>query len=62
MSWPPVVTLVGAHATLRPLEPAHHDALCDATRDGELWKLWYTGVPSPEHMAAEIERRRALPT
>jgi RimJ/RimL family protein N-acetyltransferase len=62
MSWPPAVTLVGAHATLRPLELAHHDALCDAARDGELWKLWYTSVPSPERMAAEIERRRALST
>ena len=39
---------------------AHHDALCDATRDGELWRLWYTAVPSPEGMAAEIERRLAL--
>ena len=31
-------------------------------RDGELWKLWYTSVPSPEGMRAEIERRLALPT
>ena len=29
-------------------------------RDGELWRLWYTSVPSPEGMAAEIERRLAL--
>ena len=29
-------------------------------RDGELWKLWYTSVPAPEAMAAEIERRLAL--
>jgi RimJ/RimL family protein N-acetyltransferase len=31
-----------------------------ATKDGELWKLWYTSVPSPEGMAAEIERRLEL--
>ena len=29
-------------------------------RDGELWKLWYTAVPSPERMAVEIVRRREL--
>ena len=34
--------------------------LQDAARDGELWKLWYTLVPAPEGMAAEIERRLGL--
>ena len=62
MSWPDPVSLAGAHATLRPLAREHLDGLRDATRDGELWKLWYTAVPSPEGMAAEIERRLALPT
>ncbi len=38
----------------------HPHDLCDATRAGELWKLWYTIVPSPEQMRAEIERRSAL--
>jgi RimJ/RimL family protein N-acetyltransferase len=60
VSWLVPVTLTGAHARLEPLAPAHHDALCDAARDGELWTLWYTSVPSPEGMAAEIERRLAL--
>ena len=60
MAWPDPVTLASPHATLRPLSPDHHDALCEATRDGELWRLWYTAVPSPEGMAAEIERRLAL--
>ena len=54
------ITLKGSHASLVPLEMAHHDALCDAVRDGELWKLWYTTVPSPEGMAKEIERRLGL--
>jgi RimJ/RimL family protein N-acetyltransferase len=62
MHWPDPVTLAGPHARLEPLTAAHHDALCDAVRDGELWKLWYTSVPSPEGMAAEIQRRLALPT
>lgn len=60
MPWPEPVTLEGPHATLRPLAHEHHDALCDATRDGELWKLWYTAVPSPEGMKAEIDRRLTL--
>lgn len=38
----------------------HHDGLVDAARDGELWRLWYTSVPSPDGMAAEIDRRLAL--
>ena len=62
MGWPASVTLQGAHARLEPLALDHHDALCDAVRDGTLWQLWYTSVPSPEGMRAEIERRLALPT
>ncbi len=60
MGWPDAVTLAGPQARLEPLSMAHHDALCEATRDGELWKLWYTAVPSPEGMAAEITRRLEL--
>ena len=60
MAWPDSITLQGPHAGLRPLSHEHHDALCEATRDGELWKLWYTSVPSPEGMRAEIARRLDL--
>lgn len=60
MSWPAPVELKGLHACLQPLSTHHHDALCEATRDGELWRLWYTAVPSPEGMAAEIQRRLGL--
>jgi len=54
------VTLRGGHATLVPLSPDHGPALAEATRDGELWNLWYTSVPHPDRMAAEIARRLAL--
>jgi RimJ/RimL family protein N-acetyltransferase len=54
------VTLKGTHATLAPLSPEHARALGDAARDGELWRLWYTTVPSPEDMAREIDRRLSL--
>jgi RimJ/RimL family protein N-acetyltransferase len=58
--WLEPVTLEGPHARLVPLSREHTEALCAATRDGELWQLWYTAVPSPEGMAAEIERRLGL--
>jgi len=58
--WLAPLSMGGEHARLVPLAHEHRDGLCDATRDGELWKLWYTTVPSPEGMAAEIERRLAL--
>ena len=29
-------------------------------RDGELWRHWYTAIPAPEGMAAEIRRRLDL--
>jgi len=60
MSWLAPATLTGQHCALEPLSAEHHDGLVDATRDGELWKLWYTAVPSPEGMAAEIARRLGL--
>jgi RimJ/RimL family protein N-acetyltransferase len=58
--WPEAVTLHGNLVTVVPLEAAHHDALVDVVRDGELWNLWYTKVPSPETMRADIERRLGL--
>ena len=60
MSWPEPVALAGSHARLLPLAPEHAAALTEAARDGELWRLWYTAIPSPEGMAAEIERRLSL--
>jgi len=59
MAWPPDVTLEGAHATLVPLSQDHCAALTEAVKDGELWKLWYTLVPTPEAMAANIDERLA---
>jgi RimJ/RimL family protein N-acetyltransferase len=54
------VTLRGRLVTLEPLSQDHCDELEDAVRDGELWRLWYTAVPRPEGMGAEIARRLAL--
>jgi RimJ/RimL family protein N-acetyltransferase len=60
MDWLSPVTLTGSTATLEPLEARHGDDLVDSVRDGELWNLWYTFVPRPEQVGAEIERRLAL--
>lgn len=54
------VTLGGSRVVLAPLAHEHRDALAEAVRDGELWKLWYTLIPTPEEMRADIERRLAL--
>lgn len=51
------IVLTGDLVVLEPLDRAHHDELVDAASDGRLWELWYTSVPSPDSMAAEIERR-----
>ncbi len=53
-------TLQGRLVTLEPLSHEHHDGLVEAVRDGELWKLFYTRVPAPEEMTAEIDRRLEL--
>ncbi len=59
-AWISPLTLTGRHATLVPLAADHAPALAEASRDGELWRLWYTSVPAPEQMDAEIERRLGL--
>jgi len=58
--WPDAVTLQGTHVRLEPLAHSHHEELAEASADGQLWRLWYTSVPSPEQMTAEIDRRLAL--
>jgi len=60
MNWLEPVSLRGARAALEPLAVTHRDALMEAVKDGELWKLWYTHVPPPDKMGAEIERRLKL--
>jgi N-acetyltransferase len=59
MDWIKPIVLTGRYATLLPLALEHHDDLVEATKDGELWKLWYATVPSPENMLKEINYRLA---
>jgi RimJ/RimL family protein N-acetyltransferase len=51
--------LTGAMATLEPLAPEHATELAQAVAENDLYKVWYTRLPSPEGMDAEIENRLA---
>ena len=54
------VTLTGHLVRLEPLTHDHLPGLVDATNDGDMWDRWYTSVPRPEDMAAEVDRRLRL--
>ncbi|EBA18129.1 probable amino-acid acetyltransferase [Roseobacter sp. SK209-2-6] len=58
--WAKPVTLKGQHVTLAPLSPSHTPDLAEASADGNLSSLWYTSVPPPDAMPAEIARRLSL--
>jgi hypothetical protein len=60
MLWPETVILNGAIASLEPLSQNHCAALVEAVKDGDLHQLWYTSVPSPESMRADIERKLVM--
>ena len=54
------IRLLGQHVHLVPLAAELHDDLVQSVQDGQLWNLWYTDIPTPEGMAAEITRRLDL--
>jgi RimJ/RimL family protein N-acetyltransferase len=60
MAWLEPVSLNGSDARLEPLSIAHLEDLIDSVNDGALWNLWYTTIPRPDGMRAEIERRLRL--
>lgn len=53
------VLLTGGHVRLEPLGPQHAPGLALAAADGEVWRTWTTGIPTPDAVPAEIERRLA---
>ena len=53
-AWLQPVDLVGTHVRLEPLQAGHAAALRDAMSDGELWRLWYTAVPTFDGMDGYI--------
>jgi len=58
--WVQPVTLTGSRATLEPLSTGQAAGLREAAADGDLHRLWYTSVPSPDRVEAEIARRLGL--
>jgi RimJ/RimL family protein N-acetyltransferase len=60
MKLPEIPTLEGTSVRLEPLSQARANELSEACQDGKLYDLWYTWVPSPDRMSADIDRRLAL--
>ena len=54
--WIEPVTLTGTNVILEPLSLEHKDGLIEAVKDGELWKLWYTTIPTPEKVEDYIQK------
>jgi N-acetyltransferase len=53
-NWIQPSVLSGKTVSLEPLQNNHREALLAAASDGQLWKLWYTGVPGPETIGQYI--------
>ncbi len=58
--WPTPVTLSDTAVTLAPTTQDHAADLKEAAAESDLWKLWYTAVPHPDGIEAEIDRRLGL--
>ena len=54
--WINDIELKGQLVELIPLAQEHTNAVAEAVQDGELWKLWYTGVPSPKMVDAYVQK------
>lgn len=52
--WVQPVMLASPSVSLSPLLPEHAEALGRAACDGELWRLFYTSVPSPDTAAEYV--------
>ena len=60
MVWPKPTTLSLHNVRLEPLSKNHLDDLIVAVKDGKLYNHWYTSIPEPKDMNAEINRRLDL--
>lgn len=54
-----IPTLTGTVAMLEPLAPKHAGELAEAVTEENLYQVWYTRLPAPDTMGAEIEKRLA---
>ena len=61
MSFAETPTLTHARVTLESLTHAHAHDLAVASGQDDLWQsAWYTTIPAPDAVSAEIDRRLAL--
>lgn len=51
MKAPQPITLRGNGIVLEPMTRDHVPELVEAAADGELWRLWFTSVPTPDAAA-----------
>ncbi|CRL10959.1 Putative ribosomal N-acetyltransferase YdaF [Phaeobacter italicus] len=58
--WASPLSLTGKTVSLVPLSQDHASDLAEAAADGDLHQLWYTTVPAPQDVSAEITRRLTL--
>jgi len=58
--WPDLFSVHGSHVSAVPLTSDHESDLAEAAADGDLHKLWYTSIPKPGDVGAEIARRLSL--
>ncbi|MEM9102183.1 MAG: GNAT family protein [Pseudomonadota bacterium] len=50
------ITLKGKQVRLEPFSEKHKPGLCEAIRDGELWKLFFTLIPHPDDIDDYFEK------
>lgn len=60
MIHPAPITLCDSAVTLAPLAQSHAADLAVAAAADDLWKTWYTSVPHPDTVSAEVARRLDL--
>ncbi|WP_432562478.1 GNAT family N-acetyltransferase [Kineococcus sp. SYSU DK003] len=54
------VPLSGQRVALEPLTHDHVEGLRAVVAEGDLHRTWYTRIPAPEEVEAEVERRLGL--
>ncbi len=52
--------LASEFVVLEPLDHSRCDELAEAVAVGDVWRAWYTNVPSPDQMADEVRARLDL--
>lgn len=59
MTWLQPVALRSSRVSLVPLNHSYTNDLVEALHDGELWKLWYTSIPSPDKLVDFVDQQLA---